>query len=277
MGLESQDSGWVARFRRVPNPKARMFCFPYAGGSSAIFARWHLDLPTSLDVCAIELPGRGLQRGATKTDPRVDTVVEGLCAALKESLDLPFFLYGHSLGTLLAFEFARALRRKRLPAPFHLFLSGGLPVHYPMHVENKSVPDMSDAQLFKFIRRRVGKVPEILSEPALVRRTLPLIRHDFAMLRSYAYAIEKPLPCPLTALCGVNDTLSPAQKMADWRIHTSGRFELEMFEGSHFFLTTSRQALLKSMSRTIESDLAQAASPASSADDLTYRYGLVGR
>ena len=44
-----------------PNPQAdlRLFCFAYAGGSSIIFRSWLEILPGNIEICPIELPGRG--------------------------------------------------------------------------------------------------------------------------------------------------------------------------------------------------------------------------
>ncbi|MBW4609133.1 MAG: hypothetical protein KME22_18490 [Hassallia sp. WJT32-NPBG1] len=62
-----------------PNPQAalRLFCFPYAGGSSLIFRDWYDSLPPSVELCAIELPGRGRQMQLppfSKIEPLVDAI-----------------------------------------------------------------------------------------------------------------------------------------------------------------------------------------------------------
>ena len=46
-----------------PNPQGslRLFCFPYAGGSSLIFHTWASSLPKNIEICPVELPGRGMQ------------------------------------------------------------------------------------------------------------------------------------------------------------------------------------------------------------------------
>lgn len=35
-----------------------MFCFPYAGGGAAFYAKWIQDFDKKLSVCPIQLPGR---------------------------------------------------------------------------------------------------------------------------------------------------------------------------------------------------------------------------
>ncbi|MGH9755029.1 MAG: thioesterase II family protein [Blastocatellia bacterium] len=45
----------------MPNPAAtlRLFCFHYAGGSAQVFHDWPRRLPPSVEMGAIQLPGRG--------------------------------------------------------------------------------------------------------------------------------------------------------------------------------------------------------------------------
>src|ERR1700726_1837203 len=50
---------WIAYRRPRPGYRLRLFCFPYAGGSAMIFRTWQNGLPTEVEVCPVELPGRG--------------------------------------------------------------------------------------------------------------------------------------------------------------------------------------------------------------------------
>ena len=73
----------------------------------------------------LELPGRGLRFGeALHTDAA--SLVAQLAGELQGTLDSasPYAFFGHSLGGLLAFELAHAMRRRGLEGPLALFLSG---------------------------------------------------------------------------------------------------------------------------------------------------------
>src|SRR5262252_6604198 len=96
-------SEWLAV--RRPNPRAavRMLCFPYAGGSEAVFGAWQDGLPESIQVCPVLLPGRGARgRESPYTDLRL--LVEAAAAGLISCLDKPFAIFGHSMGGAIAFE-----------------------------------------------------------------------------------------------------------------------------------------------------------------------------
>ena len=54
----------LVRFARKPDARVRLYCFPYAGGSSGVFQSWAHAAPPWLDVVAVELPGRNSQSGS---------------------------------------------------------------------------------------------------------------------------------------------------------------------------------------------------------------------
>lgn len=76
---------------RKPDPKARLrlFCFPYAGAGALIFRKWSDGLPRDIEVCPIQLPGRGTRL----TEPpftKLPCLIEALVRALDPLLDKPF-------------------------------------------------------------------------------------------------------------------------------------------------------------------------------------------
>ena len=71
-----------------------------------IFRTWSDGLPADVEVCPVQLPGRGtrlMERPFTRLPP----LVEALAQALVPLLDKPFAFFGHSLGALVSFELAR--------------------------------------------------------------------------------------------------------------------------------------------------------------------------
>src|SRR5262245_17071981 len=108
----SADSGrWF--FCRRPNPRARarVFCFAHAGGSATMFRDWHAQLPAWIEVCPIELPGRWSRR-AEPLPASIQQLAEHIATEVDAFWDLPVIVFGHSMGALVGFELARALRRR---------------------------------------------------------------------------------------------------------------------------------------------------------------------
>lgn len=96
-----------------PSPQAslRLFCFPYAGGSSLVFRTWAASLPKNIEICPVELPGRGMQMKLPYFT-RMEALVNAIAPILLPYLDKPFAFFGHSMGGLLSFELARHLRKE---------------------------------------------------------------------------------------------------------------------------------------------------------------------
>src|SRR5262249_39986171 len=76
-----------------------LFCFPYAGGSSAAFHRWPQHLGDVAEVVPVALPGRDArvaEAPATDYDPLVESLSDEICHRLRGS-GRPFALFGHSM------------------------------------------------------------------------------------------------------------------------------------------------------------------------------------
>ena len=109
--------------------KMRIFCLPYAGGvSENVFARWAQLLPASVQVCPVEIPGRGRREG----EPAINDVKE-LARLLARSLplsDKPYAIFGTCLGAIIGYEIAREVEESRCaPMPLALFTAAVSPPH----------------------------------------------------------------------------------------------------------------------------------------------------
>src|ERR1044072_6336958 len=113
-----------------PNPQSRMrlFCFPYAGGTAAVFRNWAQFLPSEIEVCAIQYAGRG-SRLAEPLSEDVVQVLNGIYQDVQPWLKKPLSFLGHSMGALVSYEFARRLQREQKPGPVQLFVSGSSAPH----------------------------------------------------------------------------------------------------------------------------------------------------
>ena len=102
---------WIANRKSSSHARLRLFCFPYAGGSALIFRSWSNVLPADVEVCPVQLPGRGT-RLMERPFTDLSSLIQVLAQALSSLLDKPFAIFGHSLGALVGFELARQFRRK---------------------------------------------------------------------------------------------------------------------------------------------------------------------
>jgi epothilone polyketide synthase C len=78
-------------------PRLRLFCFPFAGGGSAVYRNWAQFVDQSIEVVAVEPPGR-LGRIAENPVTDLKEFVEQLLAEMRGLLDRPFAFFGHCLA-----------------------------------------------------------------------------------------------------------------------------------------------------------------------------------
>lgn len=241
---------WFHHWRVGKHPRLRLLCLPYAGGGGFIFRPWGASdaIPDDVAVCSVQLPGRE-NRYRERGYCDMPALVEHLADAMPRLDDLPFVLFGHSMGAFIGFELARSLRRKGLQGPVHLVMSGAAA---PQSGEpGRSPRDLDDAELIRRVRR-VGGMPEsVLDNPELVRMAMPILRADFSMMEAYRPQQEAPLDCPITAFGGSDDPIVSLSSLASWVRHTVGSFAMEVLPGDHFFINHQRDALLDRVGRLL--------------------------
>ncbi len=235
----------------------RLFCLPFAGGSAAIYADWVKTLPSEIGVWGIEPPGRGRRIAETAFDT-CEAFADACVHALREQLDRPFALYGHSMGALVGFEVLRRLRLQGRPLPMHFFASGARAPHL-----RKSDPPIHALPRDAFVRELQaygGTPPEVLANAELMDLVVPTLRADFALCENYRYAECAPFDVPITGLGGLTDTVVPAEDLRAWSAYST-RFVARMLPGGHFFLRSAQRLLLPLVARTLLNDPLSASPP----------------
>ncbi len=234
----SIEDRWVKVFSPRSQASLRLVCFPYAGGGASIYRGWADGLPPSVEVWAVQLPGREnrfREEPYRALEPLADEAVRVLASRLVP----PFAFFGHSMGAVLAFEIARRLHRAGLDLPAHLFVSGRTAPRTPN--EEDPIHDLPRQEFFDALRRFAGTPEEVLQHEELMAMLEPILRADFAVSETYEYAPgPEPLPVPITALGGVHDQEVPVEKLEAWAEETDAGFRRYLIEGGHFFINERR-------------------------------------
>jgi surfactin synthase thioesterase subunit len=233
---------WLRRFHPAPDrAPARLLLLPHAGGSASYYHPFSEALSGTLDVLAVQYPGRQERHH----EPPVrdigglaDRVVEALAAAGPGERGRPLALFGHSMGALVAYEAAVRLQEHGTPVR-ELFASGRRAPSVP---EDPEFPDSEDdSALVADLRAMEGTDREVMDHPDLLRLVLPALRADYRAVRTYRYRPRPPLSCPVTTLIGDGDTRVDRTQAAAWADHTTGRHQLQVLPGGHFYLSAPRQ------------------------------------
>jgi len=244
-------------FENLPGAREgalRLYCFPYAGGSAQVFRTWQRHFLPEATLSLAHLPGRG----ARINEPMfrsVKPLVEVLADAFAGQAPPAFAFWGHSMGAVISFELARELRRRGLPGPLALFVSGRRAPQIPD--PDPITYNLPDDEFVAELRRLQGTPEEVLASPEMKAFFLPLIRADFELVETYQYQDEAPLACPIYSYGGLQDINVPAPDLREWQKQTLKPAKTRMFPGHHFYIHSSPAEIIQALRRDILELLAQ--------------------
>ncbi|MFY9555864.1 MAG: thioesterase II family protein [Blastocatellia bacterium] len=244
----SRASQWIVRAKINSEARLRFFCFPYAGGNAFTFRKWSDFLPERVEICAVQLPGRG-SRIHEPPFTRISDLVPMLAQAIIGYEDIPMALFGHSMGAVVAFELARYLRRERNVNVVHLFASGRRAPQVAL--DEPMTHDLPEPEFLETLRTLNGTPKEVFEHPELLDLMIPVLRADFAVCQTYSYSVEPPLDCPITAFGGLKDGEVTREQLDAWRKQTTASFCLRMLPGDHFFINLAQPVLFELMSQDL--------------------------
>ena len=236
---------WVTCPEPRPEARLRLFCFHFAGGDASLYRLWTTQLPPSIEVCPIELPGRATRRA----EPAITffpALLEELARRIHPFVrERPFAFFGHSFGGVIAFELTRWLRRQGAELPTRLFLSACPALHVrPLDVH---IGHLEDTAFLDEISTRFGVPRDVLASEDVRDAVLPALRADVRLAESYQYTHEPPLALPISSFGALHDAGVTAREVESWRQQTTGDFRLRMLPGNHFFLTAERPRLYQAL------------------------------
>ncbi len=260
---------WLVIHRPNPAAKVRLLAFPFAGGGAATFRPWVDQLDPSVELVAIEPPGR-----QTRIDEApirdLETLLQQLMPELLPFLDKPFAVYGHCLGALTLFETVRRLISAHGIAPVHVFVSGARPpdelqrqqdfeadlvdrlLRLPQFSLFEPIYRQPDEVFTEAIRRFNVLATESLVQDAELRTLiLPAIRAEFEMASNYRYEPEEPWDVPITCLTGAHDAYVSADNARSWARFTKRRFQLFTLESEHFIVVDDDRFLIRIVNREL--------------------------
>jgi surfactin synthase thioesterase subunit len=248
MALSNSTEGeWIRRFHPIVDSPMRLICFPHAGGSATAYFRLSGELTPRLETLAVQYPGRQDRR----REPCLLSIAEladRVVAALRPWTDPPYALFGHSMGSILAYEVALRLQAGTGAAPVHLFASG---YPAPSLVRGGTVHRRDDAGVLDELRATGGTDPRWLEDLDLVATILPGVRGDYQAVETYPRRNDA-VGCPITMLVGDSDPQTTMDEAEGWARHTTGEFRVHVFPGGHFYLDGNMSDVAKTILNTVE-------------------------
>ena len=231
-------------FKKIPNGPLKdvaLFCFPYAGAGASVFFPWGKGISGGVDVYAFEAAGKG-DRYSEALPKEFNTLAIEAAAAILGKNYKSIILFGHSLGALLAYETAKTLKDNGC-SPLSIIFSGRQAPSLASKME--PISHLPNQQFIEKIKLLGGTPQEIFEEPELLNIILPILKNDFFLAECYEDSNPYDLGVPVIVLSGQTDPWVNIDDLHHWSSVTSNSFEIEIFEGDHFFITKNELRLFK--------------------------------
>ncbi len=226
-----------------------LFCLPYAGGSEVVYYNWKNYLDSSIKLYPVELKGRG-KRFTEDFYEDIEEAVEDIFQMIKEEIVKgEYAIYGHSMGSLLAYELYYKINEMGFEKPKHIFFSGCKAPHV-VRARNH-IYSLANEDFVNEIMKFGGTPEEILMNKELMEVFIPILRNDFKIVETYKYKekINK-IECSVSVLNGKEDSI-PSKDIFAWNEHSSEKCKIYNFEGNHFFINNN----VENITRIIKSAL----------------------
>uniref|UniRef100_A0ABM0M3A6 oleoyl-[acyl-carrier-protein] hydrolase n=1 Tax=Saccoglossus kowalevskii TaxID=10224 RepID=A0ABM0M3A6_SACKO len=234
---------------------SQLVCFPPNGGGTSVFKHWYQSLHKhGIQTVVVQPPGwegRESEKPTKQLQSLVSLIGDQLQPIL---LTGKHIFYGHSLGSLIAFEVAHYIFANYGMCPVQLFVGGWYAPSMPYpHPNDYNIPFaalytssnisnmLREYGAFKFIDDAV------LNNSAVLARLLPCFEAGLEICKLYKCAHVTQLPCDLTVFAGSKDEFIKPYMVDDWQkeINQESKFKKITLPGKHHFLLTSTPRLLK--------------------------------
>lgn len=226
-----------------------LFCFPYAGGSSAIYATWKKLMAPGIQLHTPELAGRG-RRLMDDKYPNAAAAVDDMLSMIRSEINSgPYAIFGHSMGAMLSLRLLQRLQKEGLPMPVHAFFSGRKAIQ--VQRDKRMLADLPAEEFKKEVLELGGTPKEFFEEPELMELFLPTLRSDFKLAEDNRFdPVVTPFDLPISVLVGMTEDLLP-EEVTGWKEWTTETCQITYFKGGHFFINDNREGIIRLINQTL--------------------------
>lgn len=246
----------LIRFSEVSpaSPAIRAYCFPFAAGSSTLFAPWCKSVDDAVEVVAVELPGRGSrsEEAIPSSESEDELMLTELCNTILADLrGAPYVLVGFSMGGNLSVDIALRMAARGAQMPLALYIAGRRPpVSDPASISEIT---MSNEELAEY----AFAPPEVAKTPEFTENVVPLLRADLNLDARSERRISKvvqagqtfPAGVGFDVFVGTNDSIAPWSEAEGWQRLVQTPMGMHYFPGGHEFMKEHRAAIFMSWRR----------------------------
>lgn len=217
-----------------------LICFPFAAGGAAFFQGWSEALKGQFEVHPVLLPGRErrlLEPPCRTVDAAIDEAVAQLAAKL--SPEHAAWVFGHSLGAVLAHAFVVRLQAELGHHVQRLIASGSPSPHRP---RAQTASGLDDDAFLARVKEFAGFDDVAMRNPEWRELILPTLRADVEMHEKHRCDATR-IDTAVTVVRGDDDHLVSANDLEAWQELTTLPIDIVTLPGGHMYLAEDPEPL----------------------------------
>jgi len=234
--------------------KKILFCFSYAGGSATVYNKFNQYLDKNIEILPIEYAGRG-KRINEEFYPNISCAIDDIYKEVSRHInECEFAFFGHSMGTVIAYEVGKRIKEKCSREPIHIFVSG----RYPPHINKKGtrlhlLPD----ERFKDEILKVGGTPkEVFENKEYAELFIPILRADYKLIELYSFNEDlTKFNSGITVFSGKDDKIVERNELFEWQKYSEYGIDVYEFDGGHFFINNHIKEIVETINTTLNSNI----------------------
>ena len=235
---------WLSYWPGPPDARrGATVVFPHAGAAAVNYRALAIALAATGDTVVMQYP----QRAERYREPAVDTL-PALARSLFEAAPWrqlgPLRLFGHSMGALVAFEYARIAEAHGVPIR-RLYASAA---PGPATVAGLRKLPTGDAELCADLTELGGTDPRLLADEEFRTLLLTPVRGDYHAYNRYRCDPDTAIRADIDVLGGRADDRVGPDLLHRWAPHTGGTCTVSLYDGGHFYLYDHIDALAQRIS-----------------------------
>lgn len=238
---------WLRRFAIPHSPGLpHLILCPHAGAGATSQRLLAQECAGWSRPWAVQYPGRQ-DRIAVPPATDIRPLADAIAAEVAETAgDDEVAVFGHSMGSLVAFEVARSCEATGLRVR-GLVVSAAVA---PSDVAGEPRHPTDDEGIVERIVSLAGTDDAVLADRDLVGMAVGSLRADYSMIDRYSCEPGVCLGCPVTVLGGDSDPIVPVSRLWRWKGHTTAECAVEIFPGGHFYLSSRVRAVARAIGRS---------------------------
>ncbi|GAD82549.1 thioesterase [Nocardia asteroides NBRC 15531] len=242
----ARELGWIRQFQAPRTDSLPpLIVFPHAGAGASAYRVFAKRMSQDFDTVIVQYPGRQdrAREAAAETLPELAAGAFEAFRASAHDTGAPVTVFGHSMGSLVAFEFVRLAEAAGLSV--RLLVTSAAAA--PHRIADLPGHPTEDEELLDHMATLNGTGADVMGSRDVMRMALPVLKADYRAFDAYSCGTDVQVAAPLLVLGGDDDPFVGPRDLYAWETNTSGGIEVNLFEGGHFYLDENLDAVAEAL------------------------------